>query len=507
MKSLHLCNVANVAYGYCKILNQFNEPAELRCHDLLHVMSQPEWDDLELDSRDFPEENDFTINKADFGNYRRPSWFQAIPVCPKAATIPELADKLLPVALNGGSTKLAIRRAESFKRRMMHAAKSSIPIGWKEHLRNPYHRVLGLTLRMLGLTPIPPIFQSPRVNAAVFKRRVRQLVEISKKFDAEWHLTPEMLGAYRPHAHWLDRHLTDHDVTFAYVYTPIYAMLQGMTPYIAVEIGTMRDLPFDGTPMGKMLAMGYRLADHIVITNPDVVAQAKRLGLERYTFCPHPVDEDIFRPIAGEFPIRRELLAKHQAEFILIAPARQNWAVKGNDRLLQAFAQVLKKGVKAVLLIPGWGQEIGRSQELCKSLGIGSRVAWTAPVSEPVLTKYFQAADIVLDQFILGVFGLVTCKALACGKPVLTSYDKPTHAWCFAEHPPVVNCSTAEEIYQAIMGFVQSPAKMAEYGAAARKWVLEHHSKRVVLGILQEIMKRAVSRARQTKGERLDSAA
>ena len=42
MKSLHLCNLANVAYGYAKILRAGGREADVRCHDIRHLMSQPE---------------------------------------------------------------------------------------------------------------------------------------------------------------------------------------------------------------------------------------------------------------------------------------------------------------------------------------------------------------------------------------------------------------------------------------------------------------------------------
>src|SRR5260370_9495278 len=134
-----------------------------------------------------------------------------------------------------------------------------------------------------------------------------------------------MLSLYRAHAHWLDRHLTDHDVTMGYAYTPMYAMIQGLSPYVSIEIGTMRDLPFDGTAMGKMLALAYRLSDQVIITNPDVITQAKRLGLERIQFCPHPVDEAIFRPSETANALRKGLQSKYEADYVLLAASRPTW--------------------------------------------------------------------------------------------------------------------------------------------------------------------------------------
>src|SRR5579871_4411202 len=76
-RSLHVGNVANVAYGYAKILTRRGARLELICHDITHLMSQPEWDDLALDPKDFPDEGDFRNNTADLGDYRRPAWFRS----------------------------------------------------------------------------------------------------------------------------------------------------------------------------------------------------------------------------------------------------------------------------------------------------------------------------------------------------------------------------------------------------------------------------------------------
>jgi hypothetical protein len=50
---------------------------ELYCHDMTHIMSQPEWNDLVLDSADFPDENDFFNNTADMSGYQRADWFHS----------------------------------------------------------------------------------------------------------------------------------------------------------------------------------------------------------------------------------------------------------------------------------------------------------------------------------------------------------------------------------------------------------------------------------------------
>lgn len=289
---------------------------------------------------------------------------------------------------------------------------------------------------------------------------------------------------FGPNINWFDSLSGDEDVVFAYVMAPVYALLHHDRPYVAVEIGTMRDIPFEDTANGRMLQAAYRQADYVLITNPDVKKQADVLGLQRYSFCPHPVDEERFVPT--NIPDFRTELLDHfpDTELIGVAPARQNWDLKGNDKYLDALLLLRReRGLKVSIVIPTWGQDIERSKAYAAKIGIGDFVKWMPPVSEATLIKMYGSLDFVLDQFQLGVFGLITPKALSCGAVVITSYDKTLHDWCFVEHPPVLAANTPEEIAERISS-LDSANLRAEISRSARDWFLRNHSKAVVRKVL-----------------------
>jgi glycosyltransferase involved in cell wall biosynthesis len=449
-----------VAYGYCKILKEAGYPVELRCHDIKHLMSQPEWDDLDLDPSDFPDEDDFYKNTADFGQYSRPSWY--------------LSDDLWPPQ----ESSTVEKHATNFFRR-------HLPSKIKHRLFPFYYAINKLLSR-----------DSQRNNCDknfnYFINRCQQIAMESEKLGNYFKLTQNNLKVYLPHTNWLERHINKSDVIFSYVLSPIYAMIYGKLPYISVEIGTMRDLPLDGSLMNKTLWLSYKYSDHVIITNPDNNKLAEEQGITNYTFCPHPLDEDICKPINSnnENLFQKEIREKYNSDMILFAPARQNWKIKGNDKYLKAFSLFLKSNKNASLLIPGWGQEVERSKNLCNELNISNRVFWLAPMSERMLTRYYQSVDIVLDQFQLGVFGLITPKAMSCEKPVLTSYNRYHHKWCFPEDPPVVAAQTEKEIFQALINF-SSRSKRNEVGKRSRDWILKYHSKNVIKNKLLESVKLA----------------
>jgi glycosyltransferase involved in cell wall biosynthesis len=465
-RSLHVGNVANVAYGYAKILARRGAPLDLICHDINHLMSQPEWDDLALDPKDFPDENDFRVNTADFADYRRPPWFRSgtLAVAPAVIRSP-----------------------------LLRRLASRLPPEAKRTLQPLYYRLRYLRERAARLRNARALARTDGASQAdPGTERIRELSAMASQWGSEWKIDPIALACYLPHRDWLASHAASVDVIFSYALAPIYAALYARKPCVSVEIGTMRDFPLGSSAAARLLWLAYRLSDHIVITNPDDRDAAERAGLRHYSFCPHPVDEAVFFP-AEEPALRRQLQDKHAAETLLLAPARQNWRLKGNDKLLRGFAGALARGVNAALLIPGWGQEIARSKELCRSLGIESRVAWLQPMPEPLLARHYRAVDLVLDQFQLGVFGLIAPKAMACGATVLTSYERRHNAWCFPTDPPLVACATSEEISASITRLAADPTARHEIGAASRRWIEQYHSGAVVADRLRAAMDSAMT--------------
>ncbi|MBI4754382.1 MAG: glycosyltransferase family 4 protein [Betaproteobacteria bacterium] len=467
LKSLHVSNVANVAYSNAKILNKRGWPAQVICHDVKHLMSQPEWDDLLLDPQDFPDETDFYNNTADFGGYSRPEWFKSDSLADPYADVSQIHARLL--------AWLARRLPREIKRTLEPA----------------YYRLMrmrmGMKRMVTGQKPAPVASE----DVGVVEKRLRTLIDTAAGLGPQWQLDEVVLRRYLPHRAWLASHAACQDVVFSYVLSPIYAMLYGLKPQVSVEIGTMREIPLGTSATSRLLWLAYRLSDHVVLTNPDNRSLADEGGVTSYSFCPHPIDDEMFRP-GEEQELRRELLGRHDAQFVLFAPARQNWKVKGNDKLIRAFARLRRSGVNAVLLLPAWGQEIERSKALSNSLGIQAHTVWLPPLSEPLLARYYRAVDLVLDQFQLGVFGLITPKAMSCGTPVLTSYDVRHHNWCFPVDPPVVSCWTEEDIFAAISDLTRDAGKRAEIGAASRAWVERHHSQAVVADALTSAMEIAV---------------
>jgi glycosyltransferase involved in cell wall biosynthesis len=421
MRVLHVGNIANNGYINTKLLRRAAVEADV-IFDERHILSRPEWEDAPLLGayRDY----DPLEDEARRVGWERPEWLRPARDLRTASRfkgdLPLHAVLRVPRPLVRTHRRLAALYA-------------------------PLERELGRPLTRLDVT------------IALFKSFYFQTsVGALSKLERQYHV----LQAYATHS------------IFPLLLTPKW-------PYVAFEHGTMRDIPFEDTWRGRLLALSYRQAAKVIITNADVVEQARLLGLENYVFIPHPLDETKYTP--GPSELRAELEGQG-FDFVLLSPSRHDWAIKGTDRLLRAFAELVhSQRRKAVLLLFDWGQEVGRSRALVEELGIEPNVRWSRPLPKLRLIDAYRAADVVLDQFLIGTFGAVAPEAMACGCPVVMAFRPELHTWCFPELPPVVDARTTEDIHGALVRLAEDAARREALGWEGRAWIERHHGWRLVV--------------------------
>jgi glycosyltransferase involved in cell wall biosynthesis len=411
-------NTANNGYLNAKLLRRAGIEADVLV-DEWHILSQPEWEDAPLEGSFEPYEPLF--DRALEVGWRRPDW---------VLSFPDWDPEFRRQSWLGERARIV----------------GSLPSLLREHRR----------LARLDGGGADPLRLMDIVRASVWVTRLEQ--------------------SFGP----LTQLFARYDLVQAYSIDPILALVtESSLPYIAFEHGTMREIPFEDSWLGRLLSLAYRRAASVVITNADVVGQARRLGIENYVFIPHPVDETKYTP--GPSPLRAELEADG-ADFVLLSPSRHDWEIKGSDRLLRGFAEFVRHGrPNAVLLLNEWGLELDRSKALIRQLDVERNVRWLAPLPKLRLIDAYRAADVVLDQFLIGSFGAVAPEAMSCGRPVVMAFDAASHSWCFPVLPPVIDARTPGEIHAALARLAGNRAERDRIGRAGRAWIEEHHSSRVVV--------------------------
>jgi glycosyltransferase involved in cell wall biosynthesis len=477
LRILHIGNIANNAYNIAKALREKTDiEADVFTNSYNHYISQPEWEDVDFEPVQYDEFAVPDWSRVDLKGFKRPDWYF------------EVLDSRVWNRLGNFHCKEMLRIVESFCK-IVPFLKDAKQIKKIIKEGKPTQKQLKILASLNdGLT-------NTKLNDPVDNDYLSYLkVEYERFFCGI--LTPLTMGEMKKVAiqgvkRTYQRLFSKYDIIQAYgVWEPMYPLLLAPSvPLVTFEHGSMREHPFMAETVGRLLALAYKKAYENIVTNGDSIHAIKRLGLDNYVFIPHPVDDTKFRP--RETALRKKLQDEYGCSFVLFAPARQNWHYKGNDKVFRAFASLLKYFGHDVikLFVSQWGQEVERSKQLISELGIERDVIWLPPLCKPRLVEYYNASEVVLDQFTLGTFGTTTPEAMACGRPVLSFYKPDDHEWCFKEHPPVISAYSSDEIYESVKELIKNPGKLENVCKASLQWYKRNHSLNEVVSKLVDIYK------------------
>jgi glycosyltransferase involved in cell wall biosynthesis len=509
MRTAHAGNIANNAYLVAKFLRRKGEDAHAFHFRSEFIMGHPEWEDAdfdaELDPFDPPDWNAVPFTNG----YQRPDWVHYISGLPDPYELPRGAPGG-PAARVMAATYSGAALSPPGLGAILRRASAALAARYASLARQGQLRVdEQVQLRVLALVRLAVeqaaliraerrLFLTPRLRAVLAEAdainthsRLRAAGQRASLRDLA--RTP-FWASYRPMA-------AGFDLVQLYGLEAIKGvLLPPEKPFVAFEHSTMRSLPFQNTVQGRLLALAYKTADYCIITNPDVVGSARRLGLEHYRFIPHPLDETKYTP--GDSPVRREIQQRTGAQLIFLCPTRHEWSSafdsKRSDRVIKAFAAYCRdpRHPPAALVLSRWGRDVRASEALIAREGIADRVVWRHPMHKLRLLEHYRAADVVLDQFhdSVGTFGTVTAEAMSCARPVIMYFNPEVHRWCLPEPPPIESALTEEQIAERLVALATDPARRERVGRASREWVLKWHGWERCAGdhlaVYQEVMAR-----------------
>ena len=150
---------------------------------------------------------------------------------------------------------------------------------------------------------------------------------------------------------------------------------------------------------------------------------------------------------------------------------------KNNDWLIRAFAKYLQKSnVHACLYLLEYGPDVEETKLLCESLNIIEHVRFLPKMSRRDLMKVVSWCDVSSGEFHVDknfIWGGTGWEALACGKPLLHSFN-------FEEGlfesiygyppPPMLPVKSQEDIVYHLQDMVNNPGKREVIGRCAAEW-------------------------------------
>ncbi len=244
-------------------------------------------------------------------------------------------------------------------------------------------------------------------------------------------------------------------------------------PYLAIcNGGDIMEVPYQYRKLSNMIIKGFKQAKYVLLHEPRYFISAKKLNLNNVKFYPLPIDVDKYKPV-NSVEIQ-QIRDKCSVSLLIYHPTRHSWHVKGNDLFLKAFAKFVKEYKDSRLLTSLWGTDWKKSKKLIEKLGIGKYVSYVPQVAKLKLIKYYNACDIIIDQFILGGHGATVLEVMSCEKPVMIYLLEELYIKYYGEPMPVVNAMTEKEIYDKLWEMTAKDVRK-DLGKKARNFILKHH--------------------------------
>jgi glycosyltransferase involved in cell wall biosynthesis len=217
--------------------------------------------------------------------------------------------------------------------------------------------------------------------------------------------------------------------------------LEWEVPYLITE--QMSPFPFHYyVSKGRLLPVlqqAYRDAHVNIAVSPAMMKTMQIYGVPKLRYIPNLVDENFFTSPAFD-PLPPFTF------FCLGRLVHQ----KGIPVLLEAFSQLLGSYPDTRLYIGGDGESRKAYEALGKSLRLTEQVSWLGELSREQVRYQMQHCHAFVLASFHETFGIVYAEALACGKPVIGTFNGGAEFIIHPDNGYLVEPGNAEQLCQAM---------------------------------------------------------
>lgn len=230
--------------------------------------------------------------------------------------------------------------------------------------------------------------------------------------------------------------------------------------------------------------------------------------------CPHPCSDQVCKQ--GNQRARIETCLA-LADLVYVSTPDLLPAVPGAKLLPQSVAGIADAGLYLpntegslhIAHLPSMRSKKGSEQIITavtelQEEGLDIEFTLIENQSHEQALEAMQAADLIIDQILIGWYGVVSIEAAAYGKPVLVYIDERAVALSGLEAPPFTNVS-AESLKDAIRKFYENRAELVSAGLKNRDFVLTRHSAIANAERLLEDYQRVLGERRPTSTQLSDT--
>lgn len=187
-----------------------------------------------------------------------------------------------------------------------------------------------------------------------------------------------------------------------------------------------------------------RLAQRIFVSTPDLLEWSRDA-----IWVPNPLDLEMYQYVGAKDRQSNEA----DPIKILHAPSRRR--LKGTEHVLSAIKKLKNEGYDIELIL-----------------------VENTPHNEAL--EYYKQADIVIDQLLIGWYGMLAQECMALGKPVCV-YLKEDLQGYLPNNQPLLN-TTIDNLLKNLRTLIEDPYLREDLGKRGRRYVQEIHcSDRIAL--------------------------
>lgn len=246
-------------------------------------------------------------------------------------------------------------------------------------------------------------------------------------------------------------------------------------PYIITE--QMSPFPFPYfLRAGKLmptLQLAYQEAKANIAISASLQKDMQRHGVERLAYIPNLIDENFF-----------EVKPAYYQDFTFFMLGRMV-AQKGVPILLQAIAYLVGKFPNLQCRLGGEGEEKLAYQRLAEKLSITQHITWLGELSRQDALVEFQNCHAFVLPSLHETMGVVLAEALACGKPLVSTYCGGVESVVTPENGLLAKVNDAQDLADKMAQMIQNHQ---QYQAEAlRQDALNRFSRKIVVDSLMKI--------------------